>query len=216
MISKGIVVYGRRLLSKMLFNDAYDQENFKIVAFCVDRDYLDNSGKFCGLPQIAFEDVQKVYPPSEFDMVALDASIEHKTTLFDRAKEKGYLLRNYISKRSIVSSDIKMGENNIIFEQCYIGPETIMQDNNIIRQLVYIGHELTMGSHVIITASTTIGGVCTIEDKVFIGLNSTIANKIHIKKKALIGAGTVVIRDIEENTKNVGNPSHSIGIRFND
>jgi UDP-perosamine 4-acetyltransferase len=73
-----------------------------------------------------------------------------------------------------------------------------------------------MGSHVIITASTTIGGVCTIEDKVFIGLNATIANKIHIKQKALIGAGTVVIRNIEENTKNVGNPSRSIGIRFKD
>lgn len=216
MKSKKIVVYGRRLLSKMLYYDAIDQEDFKIIAFCVDRNYLDNSGKFCDLPQIAFEDVEGIYPPSDFDMVVLDASLNQDTTLFDNAKSKGYKLRNYISKRSVVFHDVKMGENNIIFEQCYIGPESIMQDNNIIRQQVYIGHELTMGSHVVITASSTIGGVCTIEDKVYIGLNTTISNNIHIKQKALMGAGTVVIRDIEANTKNVGNPSHSIGVRFKD
>lgn len=216
MKSKGIVVYGRRLLSKMLYFDAIDQDDFVIVAFCVDREYLDESGKFCELPQVAFEDVEMIYPPSEFDMVVLDASLSQDSTLFYKAKEKGYHLRNYISKRSVVFNDLKIGENNIIFELCYIGPETVLHDNNIIRQKVYIGHELKMGSHVIITASTTIGGVCTIDDKVYIGLNSTISNNIHIKQKALIGAGSVVIRDVEENTKNVGNPSHSIGVRFND
>jgi len=216
MKSKGIIVYGRRLLSKMLYFDALDQDDFKIIAFCVDREYLDTSGKFCELPQIAFEDVENTYPPSEFDMVVLDASLNQNFKLFNKAKSKGYYLRNYISKKSVVTSDIKMGENNIIFELCYIGPESVLQDNNIIRQKVYIGHELKLGSHVIITASSTIGGVCTIDDHVYIGLNSTISNNIHIKEKALIGAGSVVIRDVDENTKNVGNPSHSIGIRYKD
>jgi len=216
MKSKRVVVYGRRLLSKMLFFDAIDQDDFNIVAFCVDREYLDESGKFCDLPQIAFEDIEMIYPPSEFDMVVLDASLIQDSVLFNKAKSKGYYLRNYISKKSVVFNDITMGENNIIFELCYIGPETILGDNNIIRQKVYIGHELKMGSHVIITASTTIGGVCTIDDNVYIGLNSTISNNIHIKQKSLIGAGSVVIRDVDENTKNVGNPSHSIGQRFSD
>jgi len=35
MKSKGIVVYGRRLLSKMLYFDAIDHDDFVIVAFAI-------------------------------------------------------------------------------------------------------------------------------------------------------------------------------------
>ena len=50
----------------------------------------------------------------------------------------------------------------------------------------------------------------TIGELTFIGANSTIIQGKRIGKKCTIGAGTVVIRDIDDNSKVVGNPGKII------
>ena len=44
----------------------------------------------------------------------------------------------------------------------------------------------------------------------FIGANSTIIQTIEVGKECIIGAGSVVIRNINSNTKVVGNPAKII------
>lgn len=208
--SKPVLVYGRRLLSTMLFYDAIGNEDFIIDSFVVDDQYKETE-IFLGLKVISFSDVEKLKPKEEFDMIALDATLKpNSETLYSKGLKKGYKFRNYISKKSIVTQSVIMGENNIVFEQSYIGPEAELGSNNIIRQQVYLGHNLKMANNCVINSGVKIGGNCTIDSNCYLGLNSTVINDKHLRFSSIIGAGAVVIKDTQENSKNVGNPSKEV------
>lgn len=213
-MNRQVLVYGSRMLGKMLVYDAQDHPDFKMAAFVLDHDYLDGAASYFGLPLIAFEEVEQKYPPTEFDMLVLTASYQemrNRDHMYNKAKAKGYRLTNYISANSRVAPCVKIGDNNVIFEQVHLGMNGVMGSSNTIRQQVYLGHDFVMGDKNVITPGCTIGGNCRIAGNCYIGLNATILNKICIAEETLIGAGSVVIRDTEAYSKNVGNPSRVIG-----
>lgn len=210
---KKVVVYGNTILSKMLFYDAEGSVNFEIVCFTVDKEYLQNTD-FLGLPQLDFIDIEKTYPPDEYDMIAVlggYSNMRNREKMFLKAKGKGYYLRNYISPKADFSPAINMGENNIVMAQSHIGTGGSMGNNNIIRQNVYLGHDFHLGNHNFIGAGCNIGGNCIIKNTCYIGLGAIIINNITIEDETLIGAGSVVIRNTEPFSKNVGNPARTIG-----
>ena len=49
-----------------------------------------------------------------------------------------------------------------------------------------------------------------IKDNCFIGASTTIIQGINIEKDVIVGAGSIIIRDIPEKTKIVGNPGREI------
>ena len=211
-MSRQVVVYGNTILSKMLYYDSLNHEGFRIASFAVDREYLE-ANKFLGLPLIDFNYVNELYPPEEYDMIAIlggYSCMRNRKKMYLKAKEKGYRLRNYISPSCDLAVDIEMGENNLIFGQTHIGIGGKMGSNNIIRQQVYIGHDFIMGSNNFIGASCKIGGNCLIENTCYFGLGSTVINNTTIAEETLIGAGSVVVRHTEPHSKNVGNPSRVI------
>lgn len=209
-----VIVYGSRMLAEMLYYDSLRHPDFKIAAFIQDEEYLDASGYYLGLPQVGLGTVLEKYPIRTFDMIVLTASyhdMRNRDDMYNKAKALGYNLRNYLSPSSIVSPNVVMGENNIIFEQTFLGAGVQMGSCNTIRQQVYIGHDFRMGDNNVITPGCKIGGDCRIEDNCYIGLGSTIMNGIVISEESLVGAGSVVIKNTEPFTKNVGNPSRAIG-----
>jgi sugar O-acyltransferase (sialic acid O-acetyltransferase NeuD family) len=210
---KKVVLYGETILRKMLFYDGLGRNDFQIACFCVDRDYWkDNT--FLGLPLISFEDVESMYPPKEYDMIALMAGytgMRIRNSMYLKAKEKGYTMRNYISPKADITPEVTLGENNIILGHTHIGLAGMMGNNNLIRQNVYLGHDFNLGNNIVITAGCNIGGNSVIKDNCYIGLGSTIKNNITLEEETLVGAGSVVIRNSEPYSTNVGNPSRVIG-----
>ncbi len=209
-----VLVYGSRMLSKMLVYDAQGHPDFKMAAFVLDQNYLDGAASYLGLPLVSFEEVEHNYPPTDFDMLVLTASYQemrNRDHMYNKAKSKGYQLKNYISANSRVAPCVKLGDNNVIFEQVHLGMNGVIGSSNTIRQQVYLGHDLVMGDKNVITPGCTIGGNCSIASNCYIGLNATILNNIRIAEETLVGAGSVVIRDTEAYSKNVGNPSRVIG-----
>ena len=77
--------------------------------------------------------------------------------------------------------------------------------------MVYIGHDFEVGDKNVFTPNVTIGGVSKIGNNCYIGIGSTILNSKQIGDEVLIGGGAVVIKNIEDYSKNVGNPSRCIG-----
>ncbi len=209
---KKVIVYGSAILSQMLFYDAIGNPGFEIACFTMDDGYR-RSDELAGLPLVRFADIQTLYPPSNFDLLALFdgyTRLRDRETMYEKAKSTGYKLRNYISARADAAPDIIMGDNNVIMGLSHVGFGGTMGNNNLIRQNVYLGHQFTLGSHNIITAGCTLGGRCQISNNCYIGLGSTILNRTRIADETLVGAGSVVIRDTEPCSKNVGNPSRVI------
>lgn len=103
-----------------------------------------------------------------------------------------------------------------------IGLGTFIARNVSVNPLVHIGN------FVILNTSCSIDHECKIEDgahigpgavlagqvhvgpKAFIGANSVVKEGVSIGANAIIGAGSVVIMDVRENEKVVGNPARII------
>jgi len=211
-MSKKIVIFGTSALTDSILYDAENHDDFDIAAITVNEKYIER-GVFLGLPLIAFEVLEKHYSPSDFDMLMAFSGRKNmrvRNELLLKIKNKGYSLRNYISPNADCPSDIKMGENNIIMSFASVGARGKMGDNNLIRQQVYLGHDFIIGSHNIFAPTCRLGGNCIIEDFAYIGIGATVNNGIKIGEESLVGSGAVVIRDIEEFSVNVGNPSRII------
>ena len=89
---------------------------------------------------------------------------------------------------SVIQPYVKVGKQCIINTNCNIDHESIIDDFS------------SICPGVTICGQVTIGKLC------FIGANSTIIQNILIEDNCTIGAGTVIIRDVLENSKIVGNP----------
>ena len=206
-----VILYGNSTLSQMVLSDA-SGSNFIIVAFAVDRDYL-NAATCCGLPQVDFADVESIYPPDRYDMLAVlggYSDMRARITHYHKARDKGYRMRNYISQRADITNTVTMGENNIILGTTHVGLSGSMGDNNIIRQNVYLGHDFHIGDNCYIGPGCNIAGNCIIADTCYIGIGATVINNIILAEETLIGAGSVVIRGTQTYSKNVGNPTRVI------
>lgn len=211
-MNKPVIVYGNRSLSKMLYMDAQDVQSFIIEAFIVDEAYMNEEGLFCGLPQVSFSDMLTTFPPQNYDLIVCDGTnlIKNIEPLFFKVKDLGYSFRNYISSKSIVSKDLIMGVNNIIFEQVYLGPGGVIGDNNVIRQQVYLGHDFKIKDHTIFNPAVKVGGFLNCESFVYLGLGAVVVDHIKLEEFSVVGAGSVVIKSTERESINVGNPSRNI------
>jgi acetyltransferase-like isoleucine patch superfamily enzyme len=209
---KPVVIYGSETLNTLLFYDAVGHPDFYIAAFSMDQEFIKDEF-LLGLPLVSFQQLPNLFPPDKYDVLALFngySSMRSRASMYAKAKNSGYTLRNYLSHRSDVAPDLIMGDNNVIMGGSCVGFGGIMGNNNLIRQNVYLGHQFHLGSHNIITAGCNIGGHGQMGDSCYLGLGVTVVDHVKIADENLVGAGSVVIRNTEPYSKNVGNPSRVI------
>lgn len=183
-------------LAKFYFEN--DSE-YEVIAFTVNKEFL-NQEKFCELPVVEWEIIEKYYTPEEYVLfIAVGYGNMNKVReeKYIEGKQKGYTFANYIStKASIFTKDI--GENNFILEDNTIQPFVKIGNNNVIWSGNHIGHHGTIGDHNFITSQVTISGRVIIENNCFIGVNSTVRDHIKIREFTLIGAGAWISKDTEK------------------
>lgn len=205
---KKVVVYGAGAYANVFYYEVMRTKAIEIVAFAVDKKYRNEKDKHFDLPLIDFEECEKIYSPNQYDMIVMCGytKMRDRRAMFERAKEKGYTLLNYVSPDAYVECGVEMGENNVIFSNAFVGANGKMGDGNIVRQNVYLGHEFCLGNHIIISSGCTLGGYCHIGDMSFIGLGVTAIDSIDIGKECLIGAASNVVKNIDNYAKALGNP----------
>lgn len=92
----------------------------------------------------------------------------------------------------VVHTNARIGRGCILNTCCSVDHDSIVED----------GVQIAPGVH---AASTVTFGKCS-----FVGTGAAIKPCIRIGAGAIIGAGAVVIRDVEANTRVVGNPARAI------
>ena len=209
----GLILFGIGPISRTIFYAGKRSGKYLVSCFTADQRYL-TTDELCGLPIIAFEQIETRYPPHAFDMLVVNVGYTTGTLsrkeMFLRAKDKGYNLINYIDDRADVLEDVILGQNNIVMANTHIGPTGSLGDNNFIRENIYLGHDFHIGSHNVLAPGCTLGGSCRMGDLNFIGMGSTVLNNIEIKDANLVGAASLVIKDIGNGGKYMGHPAKRI------
>ena len=182
----------------------HDSE-YEVVAFTSTMDYV-TADTIYGRPLVAFENIEKNYPPSRFEMhIAIGYNSENKVRrkFYEAAKAKGYMLITYISSKCTNYAK-SIGDNCFIFEDNTIQPFVEIGNNCILWSGNHIGHHSKIQNDVFISSHVVISGHCVIGDNSFLGVNSTLRDGIKIAPFTTLGAGCLIVKDTEESKIYIG------------
>lgn len=210
MKTKKLVIIGATSNAKLAKYFFDTDSDYEVAAFSVNEAYI-TEPLFRGLPVVPFEEVEKSYPPDQYDaFVAIGYSKMNKIRekLYHDSKQKGYKLPNYISSRCSYLTQEPIGDNNLILEDNTIQPFETIGSNNVFWSGNHIGHEGSIGDHNTITSHVVISGFVKIGSNCFFGVNATIRDAISIASETLVAAGAIIMKDTVE--KGVYLPARSM------
>lgn len=199
-MKRPLVIFGAGDIGQLAHYYFNHDSEYEVVAFCVDAAYL-LQGQFCGLPLVAFEQVEEKYPPREhaffvaLSYAKLNAVRKEK---YEAAKAKGYRMASYVSSKATVLNDGRIGENCFILENNVIQPFASIGNNVVLWSGNHIGHHSTIRDHCFIASHVVVSGGVDIGVQCFIGVNATLRDHIVVGAKCVIGAGAIMLADTEE------------------
>jgi len=189
----------------------HDSEH-EIVAFTINRQYIEDES-FKGLPVVAFEDVETLFPPTEFSFFAPMTGRNmnrNRENIYNQAKAKGYQFVSYISSRATIFDRDVIGDNCFILEDNTIQPFTTVGNNVVMWSGNHIGHHGQIKDHVFFTSHVVLSGHCVVESYSFFGVNSTIRDYTAIAQGTLVGMASAITKETEEWGIYIGNPAKKV------
>tara|TARA_B110001469_G_C9480294_1_gene240846 strand:+ start:141 stop:740 length:600 start_codon:yes stop_codon:yes gene_type:complete len=148
----------------------------------------------------------------------IDSSIENfiicignnkiRKNIFENNKNLNWV--TLIHPSAIISESAIIGNGTVVCAGSILQTDVKIGKQCIINTASSIDHECFIDDFCSICPKATLCGQVKIGKISFIGSNSTIIQCIIIGDNCIIGAGTVVIKNIENNCKVVGNPGRII------
>lgn len=213
-----VVIFGVRDFAELAHYYLTTDSTHEVVAFCVNRDYLPESGQFHGLPVHAFETIEQVFPPSEYQFFApmSPANINlARAKVYASIKEKGYSCISYVSSRATVCHNV-IGENCFILEDNTLQPFTTIGNNVVMWSGNHIGHHGSIADHVFFTSHVVLSGHCTVEPYCFFGVNATIRDGLTLAEGSFIAMAAAIMKNTEAWGVYRGNPGKKSDISSKD
>lgn len=199
-MKRQVMIFGAGDLAQLAhFYFKYDSD-YQVAAFTVDETYRLHDN-FCGLPLVAFEEVENLYAPSDFEFFVAVSYAKLNTVRAQKCaavKIKGYRLVSYISSKATTWPGMAVGENCFILEDNTIQPFVKIGNNVTLWSGNHIGHHAEIGDNCFITSHVVISGGARVHENCFIGVNATIRDHVTIGKNCVIGAGAVILKDTGE------------------
>jgi sugar O-acyltransferase (sialic acid O-acetyltransferase NeuD family) len=210
---KKVVVFGLKDLAELAKYYLAEDSPYELVAFTVHRKYIE-ADRYLDLPVIAFEDLEKKYPPYEFGLFApmfISRMNKPRESVYLEGKKKGYKFISYISSRATVLSE-EIGDNCFILEDNTIQPFVKIGNNVVLWSGNHIGHHGIIEDHVFIASHVVVSGHCRIGRNSFLGVNATIRNHLTLAEGTYVGMATAIVRDTEPWSVYVGNPAKKLDV----
>ena len=131
-------------------------------------------------------DLPKIFKSIKFAHVAVGQmkNLELRKMLFLKLMKIGFQIPKIISKKSIISKNVKIGIGTIIMNNVTINSNSIIGDNCIINTGSIIEHDCKIGSHAHIGPGSILNGGVIMGEQSFIGSGSVVKQKAIINKKS--------------------------------
>jgi sugar O-acyltransferase (sialic acid O-acetyltransferase NeuD family) len=209
--TKRLVIVGDSAFAQIAYEYFTHDSAYEVCAFSVESAYLRRSELF-GLPVVAFEELQRRYPPADYEV---HAALTYgrlnrlRARLIGTAKAKGYRLASYVSSRAFVWHNVALGEHCFIFEDNTVQPFVVVGNNVVMWSGNHIGHHSRIGDNCFIASHAVVSGFCTVGDNCFLGVNCTICNNVQVGQDCWIGPDVTIKKDVDENVLFAGGGSEA-------
>ena len=191
---KRVILFGTGDLALIAHEYFTNDSDYEVVAFTVDREYLQET-ELCGLPVVAFDEIVDKHPPASCDLhvcIVYGHMNKLRAAKCEHAKSKGYKLASYVSSRAFVSPSANIGEHCFIFENNVIQSFVTIGDNCILWSGNHVGHHSKFDDNIFVSSHVVISGHCHIGRNSFLGVNSTLANNTVIGKESWVSHGALI------------------------
>lgn len=193
-----LVLIGDSAFAEVAYEYFTWDSEYEVVAFAVERAFR-RRDEFLGLPVIDFEELPRIYAPSEhhfFASLAYRAQNRLRTRLYQTTKALGYTPASYISSRAFIWRDVELGEHCFVFENNVLQPRVKVGSNVVMYSGNHIAHHSRIGSNCYLSSHVVISGYVEVGESCFLGVNATIANNLTVGADCTIGAGALVLSDV--------------------
>lgn len=136
-----------------------------------------------------------------------------KKKIFDRIKKyKNIVFPNIISPSAKIMDydNVKLGIGNVICSGCILTTEISIGNFNLININTTIGHNSVIKDFCVINPISSISGDVTINDEVLCGAGCSIKQGVNIGKSSIIGLGAFVVKDVGEDVTMVCSPAQNL------
>lgn len=194
-----VVIFGNSFFAETIYFYLQHDSDYQLIAFTVDESHI-QSESFHDLPVVAYEKLEKYYPPTEYKLfipLGYERLNKLRAEKYYNAKNRGYGFISYISSKADYHN-ISVGENCLILEKSIIEPQVTIGDNCILAGGNHIGHHSIINNHCFLASHVVFGGRVVVGEYSFIGMNATIRNAINIGKENIIGAGSIILTNTED------------------
>lgn len=177
---------------------AKEYSNNTTSAFTVEQKYC-KTNEFLGLPLIPFEEIEKHYPPENYELITAIVYGDLNRTrerIFKQAKDKGYSVPSKRVTNSFIADNVQIGEGCYIFEGNVIQTGVKIGNNVILWSSNHQGHHSILEDNVFISSHVVISGNCKIGRNCFIGVNATIGDGVTVGEYSWISPGAIVTKDV--------------------
>lgn len=204
-----LVIVGVGELAEMAHQYFSHDSPHEVAGFAVERQWLRQDTAF-GLPVVAFEDVEQIYPPSRF---AAHVAVGYRqlnrlrARLYAAAKGKGYELLSYVSSRAFVWHSAAIGDNCLVFEGNVLQHQVAVGDDVVLWSGNHLGHGARIGNHCFVSSHVVVAGYAAIGDRCFLGVNCSIADRVVVAEDCVIGGNAMVLADTQRGGVYRGNPA---------
>jgi acetyltransferase-like isoleucine patch superfamily enzyme len=203
-----VIIFGTKDTAELAHWYLTNDSNYEIVAFTLNQEYI-SATEFKGLPVVPFEELEKLYPPTEYLFFAPMTGIKMNNVrkkIYEEGKKKGYTYISYISSKATICGN-KIGENCFILEDNTLQPFTEIGNNVVMWSGNHIGHHGKIEDHVFFTSHVVLSGHCHVKERAWFGVNSTIRDGLTIGEGSLIAMGAVITKSTEADGLYMGTPA---------
>lgn len=208
MSTNKVIIFGNSDSAELAHYYLTNDSNYEIVAFTVSKEYL-TKDTFLGLPTVPFENLELIYPPSEYLFFAPMTGVKMNTVrrnIYEEGKKKGYEYISYVSSKATVCGNT-IGENCFILEDNTLQPFTSIGNNVVMWSGNHIGHHGKIEDHVFFTSHIVLSGHCHVKERAWFGVNATIRDGVTIGEGSLIAMGSLITKNTDDNGFYMGSPA---------
>jgi sugar O-acyltransferase (sialic acid O-acetyltransferase NeuD family) len=197
---KSVVIFGVGPLPQRLFIYLTTDAGRDVVAFTVDREYLEEA-TLLGVPVVPFDELGRTHPASSHALcvaVGYREINQARARVCERAKARAYELVSYTSTLAHCYETARIGsENTYLLDRTVVQPFATV-GNDVLLMGCTISHGSVVGDHCFVGTGAVVAGDVTIGPYCFIGVGATIRDGVSIAPRCVIGAGAVIKEDTEE------------------
>ncbi|MFC4817364.1 acetyltransferase [Flavobacterium sp. GCM10023249] len=204
-----VIIFGIQDFAELAHYYLENDSEHEVVAFCVNQQYMPENTFFKNLPIVAFENIENVYPSSQYHFFAPMSPQKMnrlREQIYSEIKSKGYELISYVSSKATLF-DNPIGDNCFILENNTIQPFTTIGNNVILWSGNHIGHHSVLKDHIMFTSQVVLSGHCVVENYCTLGVNATIRDGVTIAEGTFVAMAASIIKNTEPWGLYKGNPA---------